>query len=59
MLMAVGAGLNVDRLDYGVAWSGSLARCELVVPKDLKIDINVKASQVQPTASGAGAANPK
>jgi polyisoprenoid-binding protein YceI len=55
-LMGVEAGLTINRQDYGVAWSKSLAPGELVVANDVKIDINVEAGQVQPSASGAGAA---
>jgi polyisoprenoid-binding protein YceI len=54
-LLGAEASLTINRQDYGVAWSKSLANPgELVVGNDVKIDINVEAKQVKPGAA-AGA----
>jgi polyisoprenoid-binding protein YceI len=53
-LLGAEASLTINRQDYGVAWSKSLAPGELVVANDVKIDINVEAKQVK----GAGSASP-
>ena len=53
-LLGAEASLTINRQDYGVAWSKSLAPGELVVANDVKIDINVEAKQVK----AAGAAGP-
>ena len=53
-LLGAEASLTINRQDYGVAWSKSLAPGELVVANDVKIDINVEAMQVK----AAGAAGP-
>jgi polyisoprenoid-binding protein YceI len=46
------AGLSINRQDYGVAWTRSLAGGELIVSNDVKIEINVEARQAQPAAGG-------
>lgn len=53
-LLGAEASLIINRQDYGVAWSKSLAPGELVVANDVKIDINVEAKQVK----AAGASDP-
>lgn len=53
-LLGAEASLTINRQDYGVAWSKSLAPGELVVADDVKIDINVEAKQVK----AAGASSP-
>ena len=53
-LLGAEASLTINRQDYGVAWSKSLAPGELVVANDVKIDINVEAKQVK----AAGASSP-
>lgn len=53
-LLGAEASLTINRQDYGVAWSKSLAPGELVVANDVKIDINVEAQQVKT----AGASSP-
>lgn len=53
-LLGAEATLTINRQDYGVAWSKSLAPGELVVANDVKIDINVEAKQVK----AAGASSP-
>ncbi len=53
-LLGAEASLTINRQDYGVAWSQSLAPGELVVGNDVKIDINVEAKQVK-TAAATGA----
>ena len=52
-LLGAEAGLTINRQDYGVAWSRSLAGGELVVANDVKIEINVEAKGAAP-APGAG-----
>jgi polyisoprenoid-binding protein YceI len=42
-----------DRMDYGVSWSKSLDKGQLVVSNDVKIDINVEAHSAPP-AAGTG-----
>lgn len=54
-LLGAEASLTINRQDYGVAWSKSLAAGELVVANDVKIDINVEAKQVK-AAGAAGSA---
>lgn len=54
-LLGAEASLTINRQDYGVAWSKSLAPGELVVANDVKIDINVEAMQVKAAgAAGTG-----
>lgn len=48
-LLGAEAGLTINRQDYGVAWSKSLAGGELIVANDVKIEINVEARQAQPS----------
>ena len=55
-LLGAEASLTINRQDYGVSWSKSLAPGELVVGDDVKIDINVEAKQVKPGAAAGGAA---
>lgn len=55
-LLGAEASLTINRQDYGVSWSKSLAPGELVVGDDVKIDINVEAKQVKPEAAAGGAA---
>lgn len=52
-LLGAEAGLTINRQDYGVAWTRSLAGGELIVANDVKIEINVEARQAQP-APAAG-----
>jgi polyisoprenoid-binding protein YceI len=47
-LLGAEAGLTINRQDYGVAWSRSMAGGELVVANDVRIEINVEARQAQP-----------
>jgi polyisoprenoid-binding protein YceI len=47
-LLGAEAGLTINRQDYGVAWSRSLAGGELVVANDVKIEINVEAKGAAP-----------
>jgi polyisoprenoid-binding protein YceI len=55
-LLGAEASLTINRQEYGVSWSKSLAPGELVVGNDVKIDINVEAKQVKPGAAAGGAA---
>jgi polyisoprenoid-binding protein YceI len=52
-ILGAEAGLTINRQDYGVAWSRSMAGGELVVANDVRIEINVEARQAQP-APAAG-----
>jgi len=52
-LLGAEAGLTINRQDYGVAWSRSLAGGELIVANDVKIEINVEAKGSAP-APAAG-----
>src|SRR5215472_4587409 len=52
-LLGAEAGLTINRQDYGVAWSRSLAGGELIVANDVKIEINVEAKGAAP-APAAG-----
>jgi polyisoprenoid-binding protein YceI len=52
-LLGAEAGLTINRQDYGVAWTRSMAGGELIVANDVAIEINVEARQAQP-ASAAG-----
>jgi polyisoprenoid-binding protein YceI len=54
-LLGAEASLTINRQDYGVSWSKSLAPGELVVGNDVKIDINVEAKQVKTAAAGGAA----
>lgn len=54
-LLGAEATLTINRQDYGVSWSQSLAPGELVVANDVKIDINVEAKQIK-AAAAAGVA---
>jgi polyisoprenoid-binding protein YceI len=49
--MGAEAGLTINRQDYGVTWSKSLAGGELVVANDVIIKINVEARQPAPAAA--------
>src|SRR5215469_3132183 len=49
--MGAEAGLTINRQDYGVTWSKSLAGGELVVANDVAIRINVEARQAAPAAA--------
>jgi polyisoprenoid-binding protein YceI len=49
-LLGAEAGLTINRQEYGVAWTRSLAGGELVVANDVKIEINVEAKQAQTQA---------
>jgi polyisoprenoid-binding protein YceI len=49
-ILGAEAAVNINRQDYGVAWTRSLAGGELIVSNDVKIEINVEARQAQPTA---------
>lgn len=51
-LLGAEAGLTINRQDYGVAWTRSLAGGELIVANDVKIEINVEARQAQPAPAG-------
>ena len=51
-LLGAEAGLTINRQDYGVAWTRSLAGGELVVANDVKIEINVEAKRVGPATAG-------
>src|SRR5690348_6645020 len=55
-LLGAEASLTINRQDYGVAWSKTLAAGEMVVANDVKIDINVEARQMKPAAAAPGAA---
>jgi polyisoprenoid-binding protein YceI len=52
-LMGAHASLTINRMDYGVSWSKSLDKGQLVVSNDVKIDINVEAHSAPP-AAGTG-----
>jgi polyisoprenoid-binding protein YceI len=49
-ILGAEAAVNINRQEYGVAWTRSLAGGELIVSNDVKIEINVEARQAQPTA---------
>jgi polyisoprenoid-binding protein YceI len=51
-LLGAEAGLTINRQDYGVAWTRSLAGGELIVANDVRIEINVEARQAQPAPAG-------
>lgn len=51
-LLGAEAGLTINRQDYGVAWTRSLAGGELIVANDVKIELNVEARQAQPPPAG-------
>ncbi|HEY6305155.1 MAG TPA: YceI family protein [Candidatus Angelobacter sp.] len=53
-LLGAEAGLTINRQDYGVAWSKSMAGGELVVANDVRIEINVEARQAQQPATATG-----
>ena len=55
-LLGAEASLTINRQDYGVAWSKTLAAGEMVVANDVKIDINVEAKQMKPAAAAPGTA---
>jgi polyisoprenoid-binding protein YceI len=44
------AGLTINRQDYGVAWTRSMAGGELIVANDVRIEINVEARPAAPAA---------
>lgn len=50
-ILGAEAGLNINRQDYGVAWSRTLSGGELIVANDVKIELNVEAHQAQPAAA--------
>jgi|SRR5215472_2122656 len=50
-ILGAEAGLNINRQDYGVVWSKTLAGGELIVANDVKIELNVEAHQSQPAAA--------
>ena len=52
-LMGAHASLTINRMEYGVSWSKSLDKGQLVVSNDVKIDINVEA-HTAPPAAGTG-----
>jgi polyisoprenoid-binding protein YceI len=52
-MLGAEAGLTINRQDYGVAWTRSMAGGELVVANDVRIEINVEARQAKP-APAAG-----
>jgi polyisoprenoid-binding protein YceI len=52
-LMGAHASLTINRMDYGVSWSKSLDKGQLVVSNDVKIDLNVEA-HTAPPAAGTG-----
>jgi polyisoprenoid-binding protein YceI len=52
-LLGAEAGLTINRQDYGVAWTRSMAGGELIVANDVAIEINVEARQAPP-APAAG-----
>jgi polyisoprenoid-binding protein YceI len=47
-LLGAEAGMTINRQEYGVTWSKSLAGGELIVANDVKIDINVEAKNPPP-----------
>ena len=47
-LLGAEAGLTINRQDYGVAWSRTMAGGELIVANDVTIEINVEARQAVP-----------
>ncbi|HEY6274197.1 MAG TPA: YceI family protein [Terriglobales bacterium] len=47
-LLGAEAGLTINRQDYGVTWSRTLAGGELIVANDVVIEINVEARQAAP-----------
>jgi polyisoprenoid-binding protein YceI len=47
-LLGAEAGLTINRQDYGVAWSRTMAGGELIVANDVVIEINVEARQAAP-----------
>ncbi len=51
-LMGAHASLMINRMDYGVSWSKSLDKGQLVVSNDVKIDINVEAHTAPPAGTG-------
>jgi len=52
-LMGAHASLTINRMEYGVSWSKSLDKGQLVVSNDVKIDLNVEA-HTAPPAAGTG-----
>jgi polyisoprenoid-binding protein YceI len=52
-ILGAHATLNINRQDYGVSWSRTLDKGQLVVSNEVKIDINVEAHQAPP-AAGTG-----
>lgn len=49
-ILGAEAAVTINRQDYGVAWTRSLAGGELIVANDVKIEINVEARLAQPAA---------
>jgi len=52
-LLGAEATLTINRQEFGVAWSKSMAPGELVVANDVKIDINVEAGHAAPAPAPA------
>lgn len=52
-MLGAEAALTINRQDYGVAWTRSMAGGELIVANDVRIEINVEARQAKP-APAAG-----
>lgn len=50
-LLGAEAALTINRQDYGVTWSRTLAGGELIVANDVAIEINVEARQAAPAAA--------
>jgi polyisoprenoid-binding protein YceI len=50
-ILGAEAALTINRQDYGVAWTRSMAGGEMVVSNDVKIEINVEARQAKPAAA--------
>lgn len=51
-LLGAEAALTINRQDYGVAWTRSMAGGELIVANDVLIEINVEARQAAPAPAG-------
>ncbi len=52
-LLGAEATLTINRQDFGVSWSKSLDKGQLVVGNDVKIDINVEAGSQKAAAAPA------
>ncbi len=51
-ILGAHASLTINRQDYGVSWSRTMDKGQLVVSNDVKIDINVEAHQAPPAGTG-------